>query len=124
MKNGEAKIGVTDFQQRRGGDAIFVELPQKGKTVRRGDDIASFETIKAVVSITSPFEGTIIKVNSKLIDKPELINEDPYHEGWLVLVSPSNLEGDKQYLITAEKYFELMKSKLKDELVKGSGKEA
>jgi glycine cleavage system H protein len=123
MRNGKAKIGITDFLQRQGGDAVFVELPQKGKIVRRGDEISSFETIKAVVSITSPFECTVTEVNSTLNDKPELINEDPYGEGWLVLVSPSHLEEDKQYLMTAEKYFELMKSKIKDELGKGSRKE-
>jgi glycine cleavage system H protein len=123
MINGKAKIGITDFLQRRGGDAVFVELPQIGKTVRRGDEISSFETIKAVVSIASPFDSTVIEVNSTLNDKPELINEDPYGEGWLVLVSPSHLEEDKQYLMTAEKYFELMKSKIKDELGKGSRKE-
>ncbi len=123
LRNGKAKIGITDFLQRRGGDAVFVELPQKGKTVRRGDEISSFETIKAVVSIVSPFDGTITEVNATLNDKPELINEDPYGEGWLVLISPSNLEEDKQHLMTAEKYFELMKSKIKDELRKSSKKE-
>jgi glycine cleavage system H protein len=108
-------IGITDFLQRRGGDALFVELPQKGKTVKLGEEISSFETIKAIVSVTSPLDGAVAEVNSTLNDKPELINEDPYGEGWLVLVSPSHLEEDKQYLMTTEKYFELMKSKIKDE---------
>lgn len=116
-------IGITDFLQKRGGDAIFVELPQKGKTVRRGDEISSFETIKAIVSVTSPLDGVIAEVNSTLNDKPELINEDPYDEAWLVLVSPSHLEEDKQYLMTAEKYFELMKLKIKNEQQKGRRKE-
>ncbi len=123
IRNSKAKIGITDFLQRQGGDAVFVELPQKGKTVRRGDEISSFETIKAVVSITSPFDSTVTEVNSTLNDKPELINENPYGEGWLVIVSPLHFEEDRQYLMTAEKYFELMKSKIKDELGKGSRKE-
>lgn len=116
IKDGEAQFGVTDFLQRRGGDVVFVELPKKRSTVRRGEEISSFETIKAVVSIASPFDGVITEVHTILNDKPELINEDPYGEGWLALISLSHLEEDKQYLMTAEKYFELMKSKIKDEL--------
>jgi len=107
-------IGVTDFLQKRGGDVVFVELPQKGKTVKRGDELFSFETIKAIIPVNSPFDGVVAEVNSKLNDKPELINADPYGEGWLVVVSPSHLEEDRQYLMTAEKYFELMKSKIKE----------
>jgi len=115
-------IGITDFLQKRGGDAVFVELPQKGKTLRRGDKISSFETIKAIVPVTSPLDGVVADVNSTLSDKPELINEDPYGDGWFVLVSPFHLEEDRQYLMTAEKYFELMKLKLK-ELRKDSKRE-
>ncbi len=122
-RDNEAKIGVTDFLQRRGGDAVFVELPQKGKTVKLGDDISSFETIKAVVSVVSPFDGTIAEVNSSLNDKPELINEDPYGKGWIVFLSPSNPEKDKKHLMTAEEYFELMKSKIKDEQIKDGKQE-
>lgn len=116
IKDSEAQFGITDFLQRRGGDVISVELPKKGNTVRRGEEISSFETIKAVVSIASPFDGVITEVNSTLNDKPELINEDPYGEGWIALISFSHLEEGKRYLMTAEKYFELMKSKIKDEL--------
>lgn len=119
IKDGKAQIGVTDFLQRRGGDAVFVELPEKGRNVRRLEEIANFETIKAVLSVTSPFNGVIAEVNTLLNDKPELINEDPYGEGWLVLISPSNLEEDKGRLMTAEKYFELMELKINDELKKG-----
>ena len=116
VKDGEAQFGVTDFLQRRGGDIVFVQLPKKGGAVKRGEEIASFETIKAVVSIASPIDGVATEVNAKLNDKPELINEDPYGEGWIALISPSHLEEDKRHLMTAEKYFELMKSNIKDEL--------
>lgn len=105
-------LGVTDFLQRRGGDVVFVQLPQKGKTVMRGEEFSSFETIKAVVPVSSPLDGVVAEVNSALNDKPELINMDPYGEGWLVLISPSRLEEDRRFLMTAERYFELMKSKI------------
>lgn len=123
IRNDESLIGITDFLQKRGGDAIFVELPQRGKTVRRGDEISSLETIKAIVSVTSPLDGVVAEVNATLSDNPELINEDPYGDGWLILVSPSHLEEDRQHLITAEKYLELMKAKIKDERGKSGKKE-
>jgi len=116
IMDNEAQIGVTDFLQRRSGDVTFVELPKKGSIIKReGEEIFSYETIKAIVSIASPFDGVITEVNTMLKDKPELINEDPYGEGWIATISPSHLEEDKRYLMTAEKYFELMKSKIKDE---------
>jgi len=115
IKDGKAKIGVTDFLQRRGGDIIFAELPKKGSNVRRLEEIVNLETIKAVLSIESPFSGAVTEVNTVLNDKPELINEEPYGGGWLVTIAPSNLEEDKRQLITAEKYFELMKKKIEDE---------
>jgi len=116
-------IGITDFLQRRGGDVVFVELPQKGKIVRRGDEISSLETIKAIVAVTSPLNGVIADVNSALSDRPELINEDPYSDGWLAIVSPSNFEEDTRHLLSAEKYFELMKSRIQNEIGKKGKKE-
>ncbi len=114
----QARFGVTDFLQRRGGDVVFVELPKKESTARRGEEVSSFETIKAVVSIASPFDGAITEVNSALSEKPELINKDPYGEGWIASISPFHLEEDKRHFLTAEKYFELMKSKINEELKK------
>ena len=123
IKDGEAFFGVTDFLQRRSGDVTFVELPKKGAMVRRGEEISSFETIKAVVALSSPLEGFIAEVNTRLNDRPELINEDPYGAAWIALISLSHPEEDQQSLLTAERYFELMKSKIKDEQ-KRSKKEA
>jgi len=91
--------------------------------VRRGEEISSFETIKAVVALSSPLEGFIAEVNTRLNDRPELINEDPYGEAWIALISLSHPEEDQRSFLTAERYFELMKSKIKDEQ-KRSKKEA
>lgn len=109
------RVGVTDFFQRRGGDIVYVELPKVGIKVKRLEEVVQFETIKAVLTVTSPFEGTIVEANS-LLEKPEVINEDPYGNGWLVIISPSNFKEDSRYLLTAERYFELMKLKIKEEL--------
>lgn len=113
IKDGEAVVGVADFLQRRSGDVTFIELPEKGSNVKRGEEIFSFETIKAAVSLASPFDGVVVDVNSKLNDAPELINADPFGEGWIALIVVPNLEDDKRDLLTAERYFELMKSRLK-----------
>jgi len=118
MRNNKAKIGVTDFFQRRLGDVIFVELPPVGDAVKQNEPFGAVESIKAVVDVVTPLNGTVEEINEKLTDNPEHLNSEPYGEGWLALISPSNLEEDKQHLMTAEKYFELMKSKLQDELKK------
>jgi len=118
VEDKRVRIGVADFFQRRGGDIVYVELPKVGNKVERLEGIAWFETIKAVFPVVSPFDGVITEVNALLNDKPEMINEDPYGEGWMVLVSPSKLKEDLEKLLTAERYFELMKSKIKDELKK------
>lgn len=112
------RIGVTDFFQRRGGDIVYVELPKVGNNVKRLEEISQVETIKAILPVTSPFSGLIIEVNTVLSDKPELINEEPYGGGWMLLISPSNLKEDLGKLLTAERYFDLMKSKIEDELKK------
>ncbi len=106
------RIGVTDYFQRTNGDVTFIEPPQTGTRVTRTDEIFQIETIKAVISIHSPIEGTIVEVNTTLHDNPEVINEDPYGKGWLVLVSPSNRDADLKRLLTAQHYFELMQSKI------------
>ena len=118
IKNGEAKIGITDFFQRRLGDVVFVELPSVGKVVKQNEPFGAMESIKSVVDVVTPINGTVEEINEKINDNPEHLNSEPYGEGWLALISPSNLEEDKRHLMTAEKYFELMKSKIQDELKK------
>ena len=123
IENGEAKIGITDFFQRRLGDVLFAELPSGGDQMKRNKPFGAVESIKAVVDVVAPLNGTVKEVNEKLRDNHEHLNNEPYGEGWLALISPSNLKEDKRHLMTAEKYFELMQSKIKDELKK-SKKEA
>ena len=118
VEDERVKIGATDFLQRRGGDILYVELSKVDDKVKQLQEIVQLETIKAVTTIASPFEGRVKEVNTLLDSKPELINVDPYGEGWLITISPSNLKKDSERLLTAEKYFDLMKSKIKDEAAK------
>ena len=122
IENGCVRVGVTDFFQRRGGDVIYIELPKVDSKIMQNEVITELETIKVVSSVDSPIGGTIVEVNSTLKNNPEAINLDPYGEGWLVLISPSNLKKDSRHLLSAKRYFELMKKKIEDEL-KGSKQE-
>jgi glycine cleavage system H protein len=121
QENGSIRLGITDFIQRRGGDIVYVQLPKVGNEVRRLEDVAQLETIKTVIDIKSPLQGTVSQVNDILDAKPERINEDPYGEGWLLVISPSNMGRDKEEFMTDEKYFELMKARIQDELKKKRG---
>ena len=122
LENGRVRVGLTDFFQRRVGDITYIEFPKVGIKVNRSEEIAQLESIKTVSSITSPLEGTILEVNQSLTNKPDMINEESYGKGWLVLIYPVNLKKNLNQLLTAERYFELMKVKLENEM-KRSNKE-
>lgn len=115
LENDIAKVGVSDFLQKTGGDVAFVGLPTVGTIVKQFDEIGQFETIKAVFSIVSPISGVIIDVNQELEDTPELINEDPYESGWISRVKLEDLDKDLNRLLDAATYLELMKKKIEAE---------
>ena len=79
-----AIVGITDHAQSELTDIVFVELPEIGKEVKRGDELCVVESVKSVSEIYSPLSGKVIKVNNKLDDSPEIINESPYDNGWLL----------------------------------------
>ena len=112
------RMGLTDFTQRSSGDIIFTEIQPKGTKIKRGEPIGNYETIKLVQDILSPVEGIIDEANPILESKPEVINSDPYGEGWLVTIK---LTSSFEDLLSAEDYFELMKLKVAEELKKIKG---
>ena len=115
---GNIRVGLTDFGQRRAGDLVFAEVQPVGTKVTSGTFMGSYETIKMVQDILSPADGEIVEVNPAIISKPEVINSDPYGEGWVAVIKPtSSLSG----LLSAEEYFEVMKVKVADELKKIKG---
>lgn len=115
VEKGRIRVGVSDYVQRTGGDAAFVELVKPGSAVRRRGEIGTLETVKTTVSLLSPVSGTVEEVNGMLSEKPELVNSDPYGEGWLAIISPRDLDDDLKTLKSAEGYFELMLKKLESE---------
>ncbi len=111
-------VGVTDFFQKTAGDVAFIELPEIGTEVTRGNEVGVIETIKVTISPISPVSGLIKEVNSGLGDNPQCVNNDPYGEGWIFRVVPSNWEADKKELLAAETYFQKMEMKIKEEMAK------
>ena len=91
-----AVIGITDYAQKELGDVVYVELPPVGESYSQGDACSNIESVKAVSDIYAPLSGEITEVNEALEDKPELVNKDPYGEGWifkLQMENPDELKG-------------------------------
>lgn len=100
-----ARIGISDFAQDELGDVVFVELPAEGDSVAHGDEFGVVESIKAVSDLYSPVSGEVVAVNEALQDQPELVNDDPYGEGWMLEVEPSD-ESEFDALLSAAEYEE------------------
>ena len=96
-------LGITNFAQGELGEVVFVELPEVGEVFNAHDEIGTIESVKAVAEIYTPVAGEIIEVNETLVDDPELLNDDPHTEGWLVKIRFSS---DLQGLMNAEEYEE------------------
>ncbi|MDY6985134.1 MAG: glycine cleavage system protein GcvH [Candidatus Thermoplasmatota archaeon] len=96
-----ARIGVTDYAQQNLTDVVYVDLPQAGKEIKKGEILASIESVKSVSDVYSPASGKVVEVNSRLNDEPELINKSPYDDGWLVVIE---LAEEPEGLIDAEAY--------------------
>ena len=100
-----ATIGITDYAQKELGDVVFVELPQVGSQLDANDELGSIESVKAVSELFAPVSGEVIEVNEALADKPELVNTDPYGDGWMVRVRLSAPD-EADELMSAEEYEE------------------
>lgn len=103
VEGGTGTLGITDHAQRQLGDVVFVELPNPGDRFSSGEPLGSVESVKAVSEVYMPVSGDIRETNSELADNPELLNDDPYGDGWLVRITvtdPAELGG----LLTAAEY--------------------
>lgn len=98
-------VGISDHAQQLLGDLVFVELPEEGIEVKAGDEIGVIESVKAASDFFAPISGEIIEVNETLIDAPSLVNNDPYGDGWLVKICPSDID-EMEDLLDAEDYSE------------------
>ena len=103
-------IGITDYAQKELGDVVFVELPQVGTELEAGDELGSIESVKAVSELFAPVGGTIVEVNERLTEKPELVNTDPYGDGWMVRIKIADASEVDELLMTAEEYDEYVQT--------------
>jgi glycine cleavage system H protein len=87
--DGQARVGITVFAQDQLGDVVYVDLPKVGAKVTAMKPFGGVESVKAASDLFSPLTGTITAVNARLADAPELVNQDPYGEGWMVVIAPS-----------------------------------
>ena len=86
LEGNRVRIGITDYAQDALGDVVFVQLPEPGTTVSSGDSFSEVESTKSVSDIYAPVTGTVVEVNSELVDAPQRLNEDPYGEGWICVI--------------------------------------
>lgn len=102
-------VGITEFAQRELGDVVFVELPEAGQVFDAGDELGTIESVKAVAEVYAPLAGEIVEANAAVKDEPELLNDDPHHEGWLVKIRIST-DTDLSGLMDAAAYEDYVSS--------------
>jgi glycine cleavage system H protein len=109
LEDAKVRIGITDFAQDALGDVVFVELPEPGAKVEAGGAFSEVESTKSVSDIYAPVAGLVVEVNTELVDAPQRLNEDPYGEGWICVIEPSD-PAAFQGLMDAEAYRTLIAS--------------
>tara|TARA_Y100001970_G_scaffold163653_1_gene200001 strand:+ start:6475 stop:6855 length:381 start_codon:yes stop_codon:yes gene_type:complete len=107
IEGARAKVGITDYAQDALGDVVFVDIPELGKLVTVGETVTEVESTKSVSDIYAPLEGEIIEINQELDDSPELLNGDPYGEGWIFILQLSETASTES-LLSAKDYRELV----------------
>jgi glycine cleavage system H protein len=107
VEEGRVRVGITDYAQDALGDVVFVELPVLGAQVERGASCSEVESTKSVSEIYAPVSGTVAEVNAELTDSPERLNDDPYGEGWICVIEPSD-PAQLDELLDAEGYRSLI----------------
>ncbi len=104
LDDGTLAVGITDYAQKQLHEIVYVELPEIGSNFGHMESIGAVESVKAVTDMFTPISGKVVEVNDNLIDSPELLNEDPYGEGWIAKVEPRNLKADLAKLMDADAY--------------------
>jgi glycine cleavage system H protein len=99
-------VGITDFAQDALGDVVYVDVPEKGTQVKAGEPFGEVESTKSVSDVYAPVSGTVVERNAQLADAPELVNRDPYGEGWMIAISPAD-DSEVEALLEAGAYREL-----------------
>jgi len=112
------RIGLSDFLQQRSGDIAFAEVKPEGTSLAFEDEVAVIETIKVDISLSSPASGKIVEVNPDMETAPEVINQDPYGNGWIALIEANDWTTDQMRLLDPQAYFAKMKYEAEQEVKK------
>ena len=107
LEGEEAYVGITDYAQTQLGDIVFVDVPTEGETLEKGETFGSIEVVKTVSDLFLPVGGEILEVNPALEENPELVNKDPYGEGWIIRIKPTDVS-EAEELLDAEAYKKLI----------------
>ncbi len=107
IEGGIAVIGITDYAQGELGDIVFIELPEKGAKVDQNESFGTIEAVKAVSDLYAPLTGEVVEINTNLEDSPEVVNSDPYGEGWMIKIKISDQQ-ELDNLLDHNQYKELM----------------
>lgn len=112
------RVGFTDFMQQHNGDVAFLSVKAPGTKVQAGDELAELETVKVNLSVPTPVGGAVLEVNKALELTPEVVNKDPYGDGWLAVIETTDWEADRAKLLDARAYLSVMQSQVEQELEK------
>ena len=104
FEGGEARVGITDYAQKQLGDVVYLELPEVGRQLKKGEVFGTIESVKAVSELYSPVGGEVVEVNSSLSEKPEAVNTSP-HDAWMIVLKLT--ESDQADLLDSKQYAEL-----------------
>ena len=107
LEGEEGYVGITDYAQDQLGDIVFVDVPTEGETLEKGEAFGSIEVVKTVSDLFIPIGGEVLEVNPALEENPELVNKDPYGEGWLIRIKPTDV-AEIDDLLDAEAYQKLI----------------
>lgn len=102
-----AYAGITDYAQQQLGDIVFIDVPTEGETLEKGETFGTVEVVKTVSDLFLPIGGEILEVNPQLEEHPELVNQDPYGEGWIIKLKPTNTD-EMNELLDAAAYKEII----------------
>ena len=110
VEGDKVRVGITDYAQKQLREIVYAELPSSGTTTKQNEPYGTVESVKAVSDLVAPVSGTIEEVNEEVQSKPELLNEDPYGKGWLLIIKPANLQAELANIMNFNQAVEWHKS--------------
>jgi glycine cleavage system H protein len=113
IEGDKVRMGITDYAQKQLREIVYAELPEAGTGVKQNEPYGTVESVKAVSDLVAAISGTVEEVNAEAQSKPEILNEDPYVKGWLILVKPANLQAELANLMDFDKAVEWHKNQAK-----------